>query len=155
MQNPVFILKSGLITGSYLLGNYVWTEAMRIDSASLIGVPPGVGSVTLSLEVNGVVTEKQFVIAVSDLAEVRATLNLGIKLAAGQSLRWLVTAFDGDVESAADHVEGKSVSEALAGRHVCACIVGFEQALAQQDGVTLGQHRGTDCQRPVVRMGRQ
>ena len=104
MVNPVFILKDSLLPGSYLLGNFVWTEAMRLESASLIGVPPSVGTLVLALEVAGSLTEKRFTIAPSDLGEVRQSLNLGIKLTSGQSVRWVVVEYDGEVETAADHV---------------------------------------------------
>jgi hypothetical protein len=49
MHQPIFILKDPLLPGSYLAGDYAWTEEVRLDRAVLIGRAPLVGPVVLTL----------------------------------------------------------------------------------------------------------
>lgn len=104
MTNPIFIHKEAPLAGSYLLGDYSWTEAMRLDSAVLICEPPVAGSVTFTLEIAGALTDKSFTVGPSGLTEVRQSLTLGIRLSANQSVRWIVTENTSAIEDMVDHV---------------------------------------------------
>jgi hypothetical protein len=104
MHQPLFIHKDPLLAGAYLSGDYAWNEAMRLEAATLVARPPASGYVRIALEVAGVVTEKQFTLVPSDLAEVRQSQVLGVKITAGQSVRWVVTEFAGEIATAASAV---------------------------------------------------
>lgn len=94
-SHPIFVHADALAAGSYLPGDYAWGEDVRLGRATLIAVPPADGEVILVLEVAGAATNKQFVLGAGGLGEVRLTLDLGVKVLAGQSVRWRAASFAG------------------------------------------------------------
>lgn len=100
MHQPLFLQTAILRAGDYLPGSYAWAADMRLESAVLVLAPPAAGELTLTLEVAGALTNKSFTVLPADLPEVRQNLTLGVKVTAGQVVRWKVTAFAGADEEA-------------------------------------------------------
>ena len=102
MFNPVlFELGGVLLAGGYLLGQHRWSVLVTITSARLVCRPPDAGTLTLALEVGGVLTGDEFTVTAGDGAEVRETLTLSQPVPANALVRWRISAFTGaDEESA-------------------------------------------------------
>lgn len=97
--NPIFLLSGPAADGAYLLGDYAWSDAVRLETAHLIAAPPGAGTATFTLEIAGVATEKIFTLGLSELPSARQSLALNLSVPAGQSVRWRI-AFSGDIADA-------------------------------------------------------
>lgn len=88
----LFQLSGVLPADTYLPGQYQWNTRQRLQSAQLtVARPPSVGTLTLTLELNGGATAHQFTIAASAL-EVVQTLALGFAIPAHTWVRWRATA---------------------------------------------------------------
>lgn len=86
-----FLRETALITGSYLLGFYVWTSAVNLVSATVVANAPQVQPVVLGLEVAGILTGQTITIPVGTAnTQVEATVNLTGAVLAGQMARWKV-----------------------------------------------------------------
>ena len=86
-----FFREDPFVAGGYLLGTYVWQEAVTVGLVEFIGLAPQ-SPVTLGLEVGGVLTGQTLVIPAGG-ANTTATVteNLGgYSVPAGNTVRWKI-----------------------------------------------------------------
>lgn len=102
-MQPILYPVNGLWQqGRYLLGAYRWAYPVRLEAANLTVRPPASGSLTLTLEVGGSLTDVAFTVgsgAGSD--EVSLDRDVAVLVPANQWVRWLVTASTVPEEDAA------------------------------------------------------
>ena len=102
MFNPVlFELGGVLLAGQYLLGQHRWSADVTLLEAVLVCRPPASGTLTLALEIGGVLRGDVFTVAASPSSEVKQTLTLDRAVPAGSSVRWKATAYAGPDQDAA------------------------------------------------------
>lgn len=88
-MNPVvFEINGPLPDNEYILGGYRWSRAMRLASALLTCRPPSNGSLTLTLEVGGVLTSARFTVPAGNQAEVTQSQTLNVVVPANTTVRW-------------------------------------------------------------------
>lgn len=86
-MNLIWEKSQPVVDGDYLLGDYSFDGFETLVTAVCSFNAPSDVALTVTLEVNGVLTAKAFVIAPGDTAVKTLALNLGV--AAGQTVRWL------------------------------------------------------------------
>jgi hypothetical protein len=91
MQPSLFVLNGVAPLGRYLLAVYAWSYDVTLTGATLTCRPPSAGTLTVALEVNGVLTGETFTVGAAVAAEVVQDLGLNRIAKAGQNVRWLVT----------------------------------------------------------------
>lgn len=100
---PILFELSGVLPDSqYLLGDYSFGYPVKLLQALLTCRPPSSGSLTLTLEVGGVLTSTSFYVSASTQGEVTQALDLSVIVPANASVRWQA-AFNGAPEDAASY----------------------------------------------------
>jgi len=97
-----FTQPNDLIAGAPLLGLYQWTGNVQVVSATVQAYAPQLAPVVLGLQVNGVpVPSATITIPVGPVnTPVTATAALGVTVAAGQTVQWVVVSAPDPVDSA-------------------------------------------------------
>jgi hypothetical protein len=103
MSPVLFELNGVLPNGKYLLGQPRFRSPVRLTQAVLTCRPPATGTLTLALEVGGLLSGVAFTVRASTDDEVRQTLGLSLSLPANTLLRWKAS-FDDAPENAASNV---------------------------------------------------
>ena len=101
-QSLAFQLEAPLLAGEYLMGAYVWnTRTMRLTGARWAAWPPAGTNVVLSLEVGGVLTGDELVIAPGiPNTDVGGAMVLDVALGITQIVRWKILAAPAPEDSA-------------------------------------------------------
>jgi hypothetical protein len=103
-MSPVLYGCEGVLAdGKRLSGQYSWSMEVRLGKALLTCRPPSLGTLTLTLEVDGQLTPLRFVVSSSPQIEVTQEMDLGLAVPANTTVRWLA-AFTEAPENAASYV---------------------------------------------------
>lgn len=102
MSPVVYPLSGVLVNGEYLPGHYWWTYPVVITGILWTGQSPSAGTLTLQLEINGVLTDYSITIP-SGAGTFSGSDELSASVPAGQMVRWLAS-YSGTPDEAATEV---------------------------------------------------